>query len=299
MLSDKTLEEQAIRDNSDIIWHYTSKDVFIQFVEGKTGLYATQYKFLNDSLEYEYGKLILHNLFQFINKSIEDEIDKEPDKRTGLENLKNRWNSFDPIVNDKWCNDIYIMSFCQKPDMLYHWRSYTPEGGFCIGFSRKEMVESFCAEMPLEKIDEYELFRIKQTECSPEEYYNIIISNCIYKEEGIKSCIGALLGNNEEHLIKKWQILFALSKHPSFAIENEIRFACFGQSLRKSLKIVGGKPRIPISGFEKGKVGNLIKAIFVSPHGDKEKNKYLAELLAEKHGFQWKVFHSELPYIGG
>lgn len=42
-------------NDQDLIWHYTTLDVFKKMIFAETGLYATHVRFLNDSSEFRYG----------------------------------------------------------------------------------------------------------------------------------------------------------------------------------------------------------------------------------------------------
>ena len=60
MGKNSTIED--LRKDTDIIWHYTSMDVFKKMMFGETGLYATHARFLNDSSEIRYGLQLIQSL---------------------------------------------------------------------------------------------------------------------------------------------------------------------------------------------------------------------------------------------
>ena len=130
-----------LRTDTDIIWHYTSMDVFTKMMLGETGLYATHIRFLNDSSEFRYGLEL-----------IKDYMDEE---RFGTQSQKH--NSYTEQFYNFICqqlgmkqlnlvmnilekvNDIYVTCFSRDCDSLYQWRCYTPQGGVALGFSRKAL----------------------------------------------------------------------------------------------------------------------------------------------------------------
>ena len=89
----------------------------MEFMKDDSCLYATHHNFLNDAEEINYGyKLCMQILRQDSNLSYySDAVEKE---------LGN--------------SDVFLCCFSKQPDSLYQWRSYTPTGGFSIGFSQQE-----------------------------------------------------------------------------------------------------------------------------------------------------------------
>lgn len=114
----------------------------------------------------------------------------------------------------------------------------------------------------------------------------------------IKEKTGVFLCKDERRKILLTKV-FVLAKHYSFRDEEETRIVIFGDSLRRNIEIVGGKPRIPVIGCSKESVANRIKAVYVSPHGDRAGNKLFAELLKEKHELSFEICCSDSPYVGG
>ena len=284
---------KSLAENEDIIWHYTSREVFANILEKRTGLYATHYKFLNDSSEYKYGlDVVMDYLIEEINKRINEQLQQ------GVTEEKRK--EFNQIKEDLNCEkielpykDMFTLCFSRKPDKLYQWRSYTPNGGYSIGFSKSEL--DLIIQKKSHKSNEGDKIYFYNDEDSNETY--ILLEDCIYDKEAMKNCIETLVFQKDN--MKSIARLFSLSKHYSFREEEETRIAIFGDSLRRHIEIVGGKPRIPIVGCDKDSVANLIKGVYVSPHGDREGNMLFAELLKEKHNLSFEICCSDSPYVGG
>ena len=68
-----------IDNEEQLIWHYTSADVFMEFMKDNSCLYATHHNFLNDAEEINYGcKLCMQILRQDANLSrYSDDVEKE------------------------------------------------------------------------------------------------------------------------------------------------------------------------------------------------------------------------------
>ena len=106
-------------DPDKILWHYTTPEVLWKMLAGE--FYATHYRFMNDSAEIIYG-------IQEFKHSI--------DRGNGLDSFRTMVKYLQEI-------DFFLLCFSEFPDSLYHWRSYAPKGGFCIGFSHNEMCDIF------------------------------------------------------------------------------------------------------------------------------------------------------------
>ena len=99
------------------IWHYTSPEVLWKLLSGE--FYATHYRFMNDSAEIIYG---MEKIAEFLTK---------------VETLK----CLNYMIQEFREQDYFLLCFSEDADNLYHWRSYTREGGFSIGFSYNKMCD--------------------------------------------------------------------------------------------------------------------------------------------------------------
>lgn len=278
-----TVDERKLRNNSDIVWHYTSSDVFSQIVEGKTTLYATHYKFLNDSKECEYGRKRVESLIESVSK-----------KYKTTDSLKQRIETLRSL--DINIDDVYTFCLSKEADKLSLWRSYTPHGGYCIGFSKKEMAKVITNESTKNMFVSCPFFTKFPNDTN--RSYDILIYSCLYDEEVIhQNIIKSLLKEEDTIKTKCLQIIYALAKHPSFKDESEFRIVLVGKNLRNQIEIIGGKPRVPLM-LPVNKPRDLIKGVFVSPHGNVERNKLFAELLAARYKCNWNVYLSDSPFIG-
>jgi len=108
----------------------------------------------------------------------------------------------------------------------------------------------------------------------------------------------------QEDILRKFYVLqlknkitFAAMqyKNPSFYFEREVRLVYMGDSLRKRIQYIGNKPRIPT--FIRN-VRNLIRGVYISPHGDKLQNRLLAELFRDKFNLSFDIIESSSSYNG-
>ena len=69
----------------------------------------------------------------------------------------------------------------------------------------------------------------------------------------------------------------------------------FSPTIGNKLNILAGKPRvkIPITC-----VRDCIEYVMVSPHGNKDRNKLLAELFRDKYDLKFDIEMSSSPYNG-
>lgn len=152
------------------LWHYTNEEGLKGILENKT-LWATDYRYLNDSLEFTYSKKIIHQLIlpeitKIINdmctnnsnalkivehsggihKTAESEIQMTLDILYGA--MLNP-----PAGSPK--NNFFVLSFCkheinsqflQNNGLLSQWRGYGKDGGYAIVFEEKELMGKYDIE---------------------------------------------------------------------------------------------------------------------------------------------------------
>lgn len=318
-------------DNEEqLIWHYTSADVFMEFMKDNSCLYATHHNFLNDAEEINYGcKLCMQILRQDANLSrYSDDVEKEI-----------------------WASDVFLCCFSKQPDSLYQWRSYTPLGGFSIGFSMHEFEEILKTawyneyaqhwqiqgryidgeenavnitlseseqKFIVEKFDDDRIFKNFFTsgiaiceynrenqqqdfnEFLKREYNRESTDLWIYSDEPV--CPKHNPGESKKDYHHKQIIADVIKtnsvkfKNPSFSFEEEVRIVYQNNGfLNKRLVYIGGKPRIPT---HIRNLRNLIKEVYISPHGDRMKNRKLAELFRDKYDLTFEIQDSCSSFIG-
>ena len=285
-----------------LLWHYTSAEVFWKMLGGE--FYATHYRFLNDSTEITYG---VYEIEQFLHND------------TSLKGLQF-------AVDDLKRKDIFLLCFSKDPDNLYQWRSYTPNGGFSIGFSYNKLVQllnesSFdpeklllfnlvgCQYLPQNSIAEFMYKLTSEFKTSVSQLSNI--EKSLFKKSLLrieKGDFSKEIGDLHQKspklfslLVDMYKLSFLLQaecpafKNPSFKFEKEYRLVVTGENLRKRINLIGGKPRIkiPIENIQQ-----CIKQLYISPHGDVEQNKLLAEIAKERFGLDFQIHTSKSSYNG-
>lgn len=105
--------------HGEAMYHYTDLPGLMGILNSQA-LWATNIEFLNDSMEYEYGRV----LFQEV---VEQKI------RVGKHNSEYLEILLSLIPQPK--DEIYTVSFCQQGDLLGQWRGYgNSQTGVAIGF---------------------------------------------------------------------------------------------------------------------------------------------------------------------
>jgi len=295
------------KDPDITLWHYTSPAVLWKMLSGE--FYATHYRFMNDSAEIVHG-LMVYKRFLEDEKSLAD---------------------LQFVINDLQKRDFFLWCFSEDQDNLYHWRSYTPQGGFSIGFSHNEMCDLLNnIEYDVEKLKDgsFPNYHLVQCQYKTEDDIAVFISEATAEfKKAIedlsaddKSLLdqavsktksdhfsGAIKFLNEKSptllslLRDRFFVAFELQaqcpvfKNPSFEVESEHRLVVTGGDLRTQIEYIGNKPRIKIPLPELAK---CIKGVCVSPHGDVEQNHLLAEIAKERFGLDFKIHESESTFNG-
>ena len=287
-----------------MLWHYTSPDVLWKMLEGN--FYATHYRFMNDSAEILYGLNVFKSFFQ----------------KAAADNQAIA-NSLMTLAQ----KDFFLMSFSNKEDDLYQWRSYAGNGGFAIGFSEKEiniLIEEYYRNTPAHLSLDFKLLPCKYLKTNVVNRYFRYLSHKLFgKSYELKDFVAedilsqkefeeeAVLHIPDEYKDKNpWELLqnianeFAMNfsvqkqcsiiKNPSFSTEEEVRLIVSGNNLRKQIDLIGGKPRIALP----FKLQNCIKSVYVSPHGETDRNLVLAEIARDKFGLNFEIKVSSSSYNG-
>lgn len=112
----------------DLLFHYTSAGGLLGILESAR-LWATNYRFLNDSSEIAYGVDLFEAL---VKERLVDQ--KEPILVEFLGRALHTANAFDGMF------DCYIACFCERDDLLNQWRAYAGSGGgFALGLNAKDI----------------------------------------------------------------------------------------------------------------------------------------------------------------
>lgn len=291
-----------VRDN--MLWHYTSPEVLWKMLEGN--FYATHYRFMNDSAEILYGLNVFKSFFQ----------KAAADNQTIANTLM--------ALAQK---DFFLMCFSNKEDDLYQWRSYAGDGGFAIGFSELEintLIAEYCKNTPVNLLLDFKLLPCKYLKTDRiNRYFRYLSYKLFHKSYELKEFVPEdILSQKEFELAvsqelpqedknkSSWELLldftneFAMNfsvqkqcsiiKNPSFKAEEEVRLIVTGNNLRNKIDLVGGKPRIALP----FKLQNCIKAVYVSPHGETDRNHVLAEIARDKFGLNFEIKDSSSSYNG-
>ena len=292
---------------SDMLWHYTSSEVLWKMLEGN--FYASHYRFMNDSAEFLYGIKKFNPYFVEFGKIV-------PYFATEYSRLLN--------------SDFFLFCFSALPDSLYQWRSYTPQGGYSIGFSRtmlKQKINDYMEKDASDRKINVKLFKCCYSEEIIVRYFRMLthyFSKLDWLHLGksvsnIKNSVIPLANNSStatttvnpwelvasspEILTASWFSLLPMSlmercysiKNPTFSLEQEFRLILTGYDLRKDIDLIGSKPRVKIPLSE---LKECIKRIYVSPHGDVEQNILLAEIARDRFGLNYEIHRSKSSFNG-
>jgi hypothetical protein len=198
----------------DLLFHYTSAPGMRGILDSSR-LWATNYRFLNDSLEVSYGVLLFKSLIEERLARAENDVLTEFLNRT-LQTA----NGFDGMF------DCYIACFCERDNLLNQWRTYAGSGGgYALGFSTQEIGQR-CGS--LERTQDFVLRRV---------VYDVDLQTALLSEvidrtiETLASGTGRISVADANNAIARccqfvrsevadYLISF---KHPAFAVEEEWR----------------------------------------------------------------------------
>jgi len=254
------------RIENNLIYHYTTVNVLNEIIKPDGGLYATHGSFLNDLKE-----------FQAIVDMVRRVLPEESP------------------INPKLHN-FFVFSFSMSGDDLSQWRSYTPDGGVSIGFSIRDLWDSFEGRTIGYKND----IHIKES-----DGFRIFMGACKYVENvaDVSNLDVRFHHNDVEKTENIYDFLSTVLfwKQKEFRHENEYRivFSPFLEDGARQIKQIGNKPRSAIPFRQGHYVNDSIRRIVISPHGNGERiaNNVRALFLSYKVPKDVCVEHSKIPYI--
>jgi hypothetical protein len=129
-LLDQIERELAPQSEHDVqeepLFHYTNTSGFQGIVSSKS-IWATDYRYLNDTEEFVIGERIVQELAEELRAPM-----AESPQRWLLENFA----TFHQAMRLTQMTNIFVASFSQEGNLLSQWRAYGARGaGYSIGFS--------------------------------------------------------------------------------------------------------------------------------------------------------------------
>lgn len=116
------------KEPPDLLFHYTNAGGLLGILS-TSRIWATNYRFLNDSSEIAYGAAIFEAVVQERSAQVDSDV-----IAVFLERTRVTANAFDGMF------DCYVACFCERDDLLNQWRVYANAGGgFALGLETKQI----------------------------------------------------------------------------------------------------------------------------------------------------------------
>ena len=303
-----------------LVWHYTSPNVFIKLLNNE--IYATHFKFLNDDMEIAYAQKICQD---FCEKEIPvvniDSFGKKMLNQdifvmcfSTVKDSLPQWRSYTPkseggfaigFSRNKLCSALNESIIRCKRNNQQNSISWT-------------WIKCLYSEERLHKrLQALKRLATRNTTVSSSirQFQEGILksSSLSAKQNLLEKSIMDLISdcNRDCTIFGAFSKMSLTYKHPTFATECEERILGVGINFenigeghsisniqswhRKDIEYIGGKPRvkIPIDS-----VKDCIEYVMVSPHGNKNENKLIAELFRDKYDLKFNIEMSSSPYNG-
>ncbi len=109
----------------ELLYHYTNTAGLIGILTSRT-LWASDSRFLNDSLETVYARDLAIELLETLRQEALDAVDDQtvPLVAAAALEILRAWREIPPV---------HVACFCADGDLLSQWRGYSGEQGFAIG----------------------------------------------------------------------------------------------------------------------------------------------------------------------
>lgn len=280
-----------------ILYHYTTLSTFDAFLKDDAQLVCTHYAALNDDSEIKCG-------FNLACEYLQNTIGIAS---TTCQQLK---ECFEVGRSTEMINPSWIMSFSLEADSLYQWGMYTDRhrGGYSIGFDSDELRKLVDDSNERNGRKGNPSFTMNLLPCLYAESDKSVIQQFLSMVFNPNSLFLTRLKKNgladasaASTVLADMVLVSCLIKHESFKYENEVRLIVNPSFCDyESVDLIGGKPRWNTRLFPRcgNPLRSDIKEVWVSPHGDRQLLRDVAEMMKRKHGLSFGIKASKSPYNG-
>ena len=204
-------------------YHYTNLHGLLGIIQNSE-IWLSDYRFLNDKSEYEYGlQIALDAIREFRSKTPKSSF-------TSLVEL------VQTIIQDNTDTHYFIASFSKAKDSLDQWKGYGGDGeSVCLVFENDSLLGSDAALIQGPHISAFEVIYDPQT-----------LHNSVMKTLNIFAEEYSITPEREIHIFSgqwletlRWMIerYLIIYKHPSYSSEQEVRLVTTGR-LIKDLRVI-------------------------------------------------------------
>lgn len=283
------------------MYHHTKLDSLISIVNSRK-LWMTDYRFLNDSHEYEKG-------LQFLTEALKDFSDYPCNTPSEIiDSIKDQiyFTSMIVLGDGDLGRSVFVSSLCNSFDSLTQWITY---GSFAIRFNRDGLLRC------IRESRDFELLDCKYYES---EAHGLAIAASIVREKIIPEAIEYRMGHTDfddpSYMIDSIIKCSLIFKSSSFKHENETRIVALKNTgFVSEVKVrCSGELLIPYIEFCFDSM--VIEEIMVGPSSDQERllsslsifssnlnnnwRVYSENKEEDKHKYNITINHSKIPYRG-
>lgn len=262
------------------IYHYTDVNGLLGIISKKS-LWATDIRFLNDSMEYYAGVEALTELCSEMIETCRNSKDSVYKSATSLYKIIPKF-----IKNNLENRNSYITSFTSSRDNLRQWMTYCPKNsGYAIAFNKDKILISGEAERQnnivcrLETVD-YKKERVRQM-------LNIdsIVNNIISKKLNVEVAASEFVNDMLFHC--------CAIKNEEFYDEKEIRLVTQSSSQKNHPVQFRSKSGIIIPYFEYPIELDWIEEVMIGPTTNMKLARLGLEELLERNSVNCKIEESK------
>jgi hypothetical protein len=274
------------------LYHYTTAPALQSIIETKS-LWASDYRFLNDSSEFRYGWAIVVSV---LRDRLGDLGQLSPIALSTVEHLLEH--------NDRVPVNAFVGSLTSEGDLLSQWRGYNGGRGFSIGFNEQWLSENATAQ-------DFHLFRVLYDAEVQHEAARGVVNSLLTRVAGYATeTTPTNLSNQFNDIVSWWKadaLKAALSfKDKAFVEEQETRLIWAGSGWPTGLKTrINQAGLVPYKAFQFDKIINRklmhpnnagIEEIVIGP-ANREHQTHGVDALLASHHMRLFIRRSDIPYV--
>lgn len=275
------------------LYHYTSLPAFESIIHNKTLRFSNRH-YLND---YSEGKYVLDLCIKHIDEICPDDDTYKAKFNAECNDLKGKMEG--NIFN------AYIACFSTKKDSLIMWNYYSQNGGLCLEFDNKTIIDNMYNKLTLQKKD-------SENKTQFIFQYGLVIYDEKRQVEIIKNIVDSFYNKSNQSSRNEWmyctiqKVLFygSFFKHYGISDEREFRIAfdlaadngtfdAIEENNKKCIMRLQNRHGMIVPYVDLSFETNALKGITISPLANIDTNKLKSWMPEELK--EIKINNSEIP----
>lgn len=262
----------SLKSTDEYLWHFTSQENLWNILCSPNGLLAGHSMFMKDTEDCSFVRR-LNAISIELGSLLVSSSNPKMDVAEYREELKK-------LAKSGVLSNVFIACFTTTTREPKMWMEYTKNGGFAIGFDKKLLGD----ELTLPDMKPKTVF-FQDCEYSTFRKQDELINNIEVLCAEMTKSSNPVVNPSDFKKLQEATHDAIFSKRPRFYWEHEKRLAYVfeqGEVPKDRLRFIGAKPFVTVE--LSAPIATYVRCIRISPHGDVQKSRAIAHLVASSIG---------------